>query len=321
MELVEHSFYYEWEMELIRWLQAHLGTAGTALAAFFTMFGEELAVVAAVGLIYWCLDKKLGRSVGLALLTGMAVNPMIKNIVMRPRPYIADSSVQCLRPVNPGADIYDSSAQGYSFPSGHATDTVTLYSSTAMFTRKKALAALGTVIPLLCGVSRVCLGVHYPTDVLCGWLLGICVMLITAWLDRKIQNKLIYYVLLTAATLPGWFFCRSDDYFTCFGTLTGFLLALGFEKRFVGFENTRRPVRCALRVIGGIVLFLGLNELLKLPFDRQFLASGTLLSHAVRSARYCVNIFIIIGIYPAVFKPADRLLDRTARGKAADDTV
>lgn len=313
MELTEHSFYYDWEIELTQWLQARLGTVGTALASFFTMFGEELMIVAVLGLLYWCLDKRLGRKVGLAVLFGMTLNPMIKNVVLRPRPYCANPSVKCLRPVVSGADIYDLSVQGYSFPSGHATDTASIYTSIARGRRSGWLTALAVFIPLLCGISRVCLGVHYPTDVLCGWALGLFAVFFTSFLERVIKDERIFYCVLAALSLPGWFFCRSNDYYTCFGILAGYLLGLPFERKFVDFENTRSPFRCALRLIGGIAIFFGLNSLLKLPFDKDFLSSGTTAAYAVRAARYCIIIFTDMGVYPMLFKPVGRLLDRAGR--------
>ncbi len=77
------------------------------------------------------------------------------------------------------------SATGYSFPSGHALASTTFYGFLAffvlwpMFRRlgfRLLLLALGIALPLAIGLSRIYLGVHYPSDVLGGWLGG------TIWL-------------------------------------------------------------------------------------------------------------------------------------------
>ena len=53
-----NTFFFEWEPALIEWLQAHIGSAGTAIASFISNFGEELFLVAILGFLYWSWDKK-----------------------------------------------------------------------------------------------------------------------------------------------------------------------------------------------------------------------------------------------------------------------
>lgn len=59
---------------------------------------------------------------------------------------------------------------GQSFPSTHATDTAA--AAAVLSWGAPRLSTLGLAIVLLVGVSRVYLGVHWPTDVLAGWALG-----------------------------------------------------------------------------------------------------------------------------------------------------
>ena len=110
--------------------------------------------------------------------------------------------------------------------------------------------------------------------------------------------------------LPGWFYCRSADYFTGFGLLIGFILATEFEARVVKFENTRNVLRWILRLALGIGLYFGVNKLLKLPFNKDFLESATMLSFAVRAMRYCVIAFVTMGLYPLLFRLGDRIFKK-----------
>ena len=305
-----NTFYFEWEVSLMEWIQSWLGTVGVAIASAITMLGEDLVCVAVLGFLYWCWNKEFGKHVGLNVLVGITLNPMIKNIFIRRRPYFDNEGIKCLKAVDNSADIYNIPAQGYSFPSGHSTNAVTLYTSIGKYTKKKILMVLGVVLPLLVGFSRFALGVHYPTDVICGWLLGVIVIFLVPFLQKKIKNRWVFYALLVLVTLPGWFYCRSADYFTGFGLLIGFILATEFEARFVKFENTRNVLRWILRLALGVGLYFGVNKLLKLPFSKDFLEAATMLSFAVRAVRYCVIAFVTMGLYPLLFRVGDRIFKK-----------
>lgn len=306
----DRTFYFGWEVSLMEWLQAHMGSPGLYASAFFSTFGEEMVLVAMLGLLYWCLDKEFGRRVGVTFLFASALNPILKNIFLRRRPYCDNPSIKCLRPVAKGADINNLAAQGYSFPSGHSTNTVSMFSSMAVFGKNRWLTVIGIFIPLMCGISRICLGVHYPTDVLCGWLLGLFAILVVSFLERTVKSRYAFYAILLTLTVPGWFYCKSNDYYTSFGLLAGFFAAEVFEKKYVKFENTRSPLRCIFRLGGGIAIFFAATWLTKLPFDSEFLKQGTLAAHFVRSVRYFVVIFVDLALYPMLFAPVDRLLKK-----------
>lgn len=266
--------------------------------------------VAVLGFLYWCWEKEFGKYVGLNVLVGITLNPMIKNIFIRRRPYFDNPGIKCLKPVEKGADIYDISAQGYSFPSGHSANAVTLYTSLGRYKKNKILMIIGVILPLLVGISRFCVGVHYPTDVLCGWALGLIIVFLIPALQRAVKNRWVFYGLLVLITVPGWFYCRSADYYTGFGILIGFIFAVEFEARFVKFENTRNILRCILRVVLGIGVYFGLNTLAKLPFKKEFLDAASMASYAVRAVRYCVIIFVTMGVYPMLFRLGDRVFKR-----------
>ena len=305
-----NTFYYDWEVALMQWIQSWLGDVGTVIASIFSEMGEQLVCVAVLGFLYWCWEKEYGKYVGLNVLVGITLNPMIKNIFLRRRPYFDNPGIKCLKPVERGADIYDISAQGYSFPSGHSTNSVTLYTSLGLYKKNRILMILGVILPLLVGISRFCVGVHYPTDVVCGWALGLIVVFFVPMLQRAIKNRWVFYGLLVLIALPGWFYCKSADYYTSFGILIGFIFAVEFEERFVKFENTRNVLRIILRVALGVGVYFGLSTLSKLPFNKEFLDSATMASYAVRAARYFVIIFVTIGVYPMAFKLGDKIFKK-----------
>ena len=291
-------FYFNWEPTLMVWLQNLLGDMGAAIAAYVTMLGEETVMVAILGFIYWCYDKKFGVFVGTNLMVGLVANPMIKNIFLRYRPYMVHSEVKCLKPVHEG-DLYDPLLQGYSFPSGHTSNSSTMYFSLPAYEKKKWLVVLGILMPFLVGLSRVCLGVHYPTDVMAGWILGAVVVALMSFLQKKIQVKWKLYLLITLLTIPGCFYCTSNDYFTSLGMMLGFFAASLFEEKYVNFDNTKDIKKSVIRVVGGLVVFLLANVVLKTVFNAIAIES---LVYLLRVIRYGLLVFVTMGVYPMMFK-------------------
>lgn len=285
----------------MQWLQAHMNSFATELASFVTLFGEELIMVVVLGYVYWCHNKKMGIYLGVNFCMAGIWNPMLKNVFMRRRPYFDNAGVRCLKPVESGADIYDINAQGFSFPSGHSSNSAVVYGSIARFSRKRRMILAAVVITVLVGCSRFCLGVHYPTDVFCGWMLGLFSLFFIPWLQDKFTRKWVFYLVMLLVSLPGCFYCKTSDYYTALGMSIGLFAGNLFEERFVRFRNTKSPVKSVLRLAGGGIVYFGLNALMKLPFDPELLAAAVPLAYVIRVVRYAVVLFIIVAVYPMAF--------------------
>ena len=302
------TFYFDWEASLMLWLQGHMGTISAKAASAASVLGEELCLILILGLLYWCIDKKYAEFIGTNITLGLVLNPMLKNLVLRRRPYFDIAGIECLKPVHEG-DIYDISLQGYSFPSGHSMNSAIVYGSLPVYKRTKILIAGALILPLLVGISRVMLGVHYPTDVLVGWACGGAVVLFISYLQRKIERKGLLRLVIFAVSLTGIFFCRTSDYYTALGVMGGMFLALPFEKKYVNFEMTSDPAVASLRVLGGLILYFALNTLMKMPFDAEWLAQPELPQFLVRAVRYFIIGFVLLGIYPMLFRMENRIRD------------
>ena len=305
-EVPYHSFYFDWEISMEEWMQAHFSDGLISAFSQLSLFGETMIMIVIMGLLYWGLDKEFGKYVGINILVAITLNPLIKNIFIRRRPYFESDGIDLKRLIEPKADKMDIAAQGYSFPSGHSSGSVTLYGSMARYAHKKWLTVIAVILPILVGFSRTVVGAHYPTDVLVGWAMGAFVIFFIPWLKGKFENPTVFYAILIAVFAVGFFYCTSDDYYTGFGMLVGFAFADSFERKYVNFKNTKNPIRIILRVIGGGAIYYGLDMLLKLPFSTEFLKGGSLAAHAVRTGRYAIIIFVVIALYPMLFKLFDK---------------
>lgn len=299
-----NTFYFDFEIALMEWIQNMLGTIGVQIASLFTMLGEEVILVGILAFLYWCYDKEFAKSIGIGIVIGLVGNAFLKNLVVRRRPYFDSDRIKCLKPVHAESDIYDVAAQGFSFPSGHSTNSGMIFWGLLHRTYKKYEKLVRTVLiilPIAIGISRVVLGVHYPTDVIAGWIMGGVIALVFPYIKTKKENRWKLHLIIFLASCVGIFFCKTFDYYTSLGVMAGFFIAIPFEERYVNFTNTREPIRIILRLVIGMGLYISLNTLLKLPFDDAFLATPCMSSFLVRALRYTIVTFTVIGVYPMLF--------------------
>lgn len=292
---------FGWEVDFITAVQDWAGPVLTHIMKGVSILGEETVLVLFVGLLYWCINKSLGRKLALGMIFSLLGGEMIKGAVMRRRPYFDHPEISCLRAPSGKGDVMDIAVQGYSFPSMHASNSIAMFGTLAWGVRRRWLKFILLIMPLLIGFSRPFLGVHYPTDVLVGWVLGAVVLFLALKITSMTENYFGIFIAVAILAFPGWFFCHSDGFGVIYGMSAGMLLGFAFEARFVNFSNTGNILRCILRLICGMAVFFGLGAALKgiMPYDRIW-----------RCIRYFLTSFISMGVYPMLFSLTDRLWKR-----------
>lgn len=131
---------------------------------FVTLLGEGgiFWIAVAVILLFFKKTRRTGICIGASLLIGVIIgNGVIKNVVARPRPY----------DTIPGIEPLISRLSDFSFPSGHTL--CCFEAATALMMNRSRWAIPAFFAAVLVGISRLFMFVHYPTDVICGALLGI----------------------------------------------------------------------------------------------------------------------------------------------------
>lgn len=146
---------------ILRWARTrgHTPRAERAVARF-SRVGERGAVWLAIGVVGGALDssRRARWALATAVVAGtFALNTTIKLIVRRPRPDL------------PGLPALTSTPTQLSFPSAHSS---TSFAGARVYTRLGLPAAPLYTLAALLAASRLYLGVHYPSDIIAGALLG-----------------------------------------------------------------------------------------------------------------------------------------------------
>ena len=118
----------------------------------------------------------------LATAGGWVLNDVLKLAFARPRPDVVPHLREVMSP---------------SFPSGHALTSAAVFLTLGALLMRVAdnrvtkfyCMAIAMIATLLVGATRVYLGVHYPTDVLAGWLIGISWALVCWLLERALDRR------------------------------------------------------------------------------------------------------------------------------------
>jgi len=146
-----------------------------------TRLGNTITIVIAMIILIVPLRGiyRLIAIIGVGSTVG--INQMVKFIIRRPRP-------DHLRLIKQG---------GYSFPSGHSMVSIALYGFLIYLVNKKIknkilriiLTILLTIIIISIGLSRIYVGVHYPSDVLGGYLFALAILILTITLCHHFRGN------------------------------------------------------------------------------------------------------------------------------------
>ncbi len=170
--------------QVLLFIQEHLRFSEiTPAVTFITRLGDSgfIWIVLSIILLFPRKTRRAGILSLVALAGSLCItNFWLKNYVARVRPYEVISGLDCL--VEKASD--------WSFPSGHASaafaSAVVIYKS-----RPKRLGVPCMILAFAIALSRLYVGIHYPTDVICGMLIGTLIGLIVFWLfgEKKYKRK------------------------------------------------------------------------------------------------------------------------------------
>jgi membrane-associated phospholipid phosphatase len=172
---------------------------------FFTFFGNQEFFFLILPAFYWCIDSRLGMRLAVALLLSNGLNSVLKTTFHDPRPYWLDERVRLL--TNPETS--------FGIPSGHAQNSVVIWGTLAAYLQRWWGWVIAVAMIFLISLSRMYLGVHFPTDVLGGLVLGVLTLVLVlylegpviAWLETRRQGEqvgLMFAISLVFILAGAW---------------------------------------------------------------------------------------------------------------------
>lgn len=306
------------DINILLTLQEFRNGIGGILADFLkqiTYLADSKTVLVIMAVVYWGVSKKFGTFLLMGWNANRLVNGFLKITVCAYRPWIRDARI---RPF--GNAIR--SATGYSFPSGHSTNSASVCGGGMLWREfPGTLRILFGVVVVLVPFSRLYLGVHTPQDVICGTVIGLLVMWLTMKLLLKIEKHpekdwIVPAVgLVLAAALGAYAALKpyprdydaagkllvdgakmANDTFKCVGWVSGFLIGWLLERRFVGFSTDVPGTRKAARIVAGVPGYYAVS-LIPAALLKNLWAKP-----AVTTATCFIQMFCIVFVFPLVFK-------------------
>ena len=160
---------------------------------FWAIYSDKWTWIPFILVIVYCLLRPgnwkhrlliIGSVALLFLLSDFVVSSFIKNVICRPRPSHDPAVMSLLSYVN------DYRGGAYGFPSNHASNGFATATFLALLFRNRWVTLSAFLWAIGSCYSRMYLGVHYPTDILCGALLGTLFAFLVFILYKKAAKRL-----------------------------------------------------------------------------------------------------------------------------------
>ena len=173
----------QFEASIILWIQENLRGVMDGFWTFITSLGDGGYLWIALGVILLIFKKTrpIGVTVLISLLFNLIItNLTLKDLVARPRPFVVNEAI---KPLVGGVNQYTS------FPSGHTSGSFSAMFAVYRWVPKK-IGIPALVLAGLIAISRLYVGVHYPTDLLGGFVVAFMCSVWAYYLVQTVRRKI-----------------------------------------------------------------------------------------------------------------------------------
>ena len=253
-------------LDIILWFQSWRTDFISDLFKPFDLMGTETFYLLLLTLVYWVIHKQAGKRLVVFFLLSAWLNAFAKEVFKRPRPFQVSESVK------PAFTVSE-----YGLPSGHTQFGTTVGLIFMREIKRRWATFLLCAYILIMGVSRMVHGVHFPQDVLLGWIIGILIVMGLYRLDNRLSGffaglgtgAMLCLTLGTAVVVLGLPFLTLPTPAGLSGALTPGAVLVGvipgfyLESRYVKFDTRGSKMQKCMRYLVGIVSALMIKEGLK----------------------------------------------------------
>ena len=308
---------YQFGIQLIQAIQS-LSPALDGVMNGFTFLGRVEFYLAFIPFIYWSIDRRIGFRALLMLIYTDFLSSSFKLLLHEPRPYWLGGVKEL------GTEA------SYGIPSSHASDSLAVGGYLITQTRWNWLKWLIGIVVFFIAFSRLYLAVHFPQDVLFGWLIGFLMLWalarwqapLRAWLDGMSLAAQIGLGFLCSLLMAATGFAiralvagtpdpvEWSSYSTqarniyqfitlagaVFGTYAGYALMRKYARFSASGTRTKRVARYLVGIVGLLALYFGLD----IAFS-ALAVDDSMLGYLLRYVRYGTATFWATFLAPWVF--------------------
>ncbi|UCF28767.1 MAG: phosphatase PAP2 family protein [Chloroflexota bacterium] len=166
------DYLYDLGISIVLFVQ-NLGAWMISPIRFISFFGTAEFYLLIMPALYWCFDAALGFRIGIILLVSDGLNFILKVAFHTARPFWFSRQVTSYS--------FESS---FGIPSGHAQNSAAVFGLLAASLKRRWVWVVCLIAIFLIGLSRIYLAVHFPQDVILGWIIGF----ILVWIFLRLEG-------------------------------------------------------------------------------------------------------------------------------------
>ncbi len=227
---------------------------------YLTYLGSEITFIIVAMVTLWCVNKKFGYYLMTVSSYGLLMNQFLKSLFRIPRPWVIDPEFTIVEKAR-------STADGFSFPSGHTQNATGMFGSILKSRESgKEKILLGFLIAIV-AFSRMYLGVHTPYDVGFSMILATLVLNLMYYLLIKDDrlNIVLKINLICAVLLIVFQYVMngivSEDLteeiktsYLAMGLSSGFMLSVYLDKKYLNYRTEATKKEQILKAVLGLFL-------------------------------------------------------------------
>ncbi len=252
-----------WQYHVLVYIQSFHLPIFDKISVWISWLGTETFYVFVLPIVFWGIHKRNGLRLAYIFLLSMFFNAWLKSVF------------SLVRPIGiPGIRSgYIASATSYSMPSGHAQGPMTFWTIIGRWSKRKWVIVAASIFVFAISLSRLYLGLHWPMDVVVGWVIGLFAGLL-GWSIAKwwTYRSLTFPVrLFFALVVPLFMLAIHHDRIG--SEFAAFLLSIGigaiFEERWLCCELDKKIWK---RVC---VIIIGIAGLIAIQWGLKWTPGGT----------------------------------------------